>query len=51
MRNLNEDTITQAVLARHAEMPNERFRQIMTSLVQHLHSFLRIARHQVDYFL
>lgn len=27
MRNLNEDTITQAVLARHAEMPNERFRQ------------------------
>lgn len=24
MRNLNEDTITQAVLARHAEMPNER---------------------------
>lgn len=41
MRNLNEDTITQAVLARHAEMPNERFRQIMTSLVQHLHSFAR----------
>ena len=30
-----------AVLMRHAEMPNRRFRQIMTSLVQHLHSFAR----------
>jgi hydroxyquinol 1,2-dioxygenase len=41
MRNLNEDTITQAVLARHADMSNERLREIMTSLVQHLHSFAR----------
>ena len=41
MLNLNEDTITQAVLARHAGMPNERLRQIMTSLVQHLHAFAR----------
>jgi len=41
MRNLNEDTITQAVLARHANAPNPRLRQIMTSLVQHLHAFAR----------
>ncbi|ODU68315.1 MAG: hydroxyquinol 1,2-dioxygenase [Lautropia sp. SCN 66-9] len=41
MRNLDEDTITQAVLARHAQAPNERLRQIMTSLVQHLHAFAR----------
>ncbi|MDX3904203.1 MAG: intradiol ring-cleavage dioxygenase [Pigmentiphaga sp.] len=41
MRNLNEDTITQAVLARHAEAPNPRLREIMTSLVRHLHDFAR----------
>ena len=41
MRNLDEDTITQAVLARHAQAPNARLRRIMTSLVQHLHSFAR----------
>jgi len=41
MRNLNEDNITQAVLARHATMPDVRLREIMNSLVQHLHSFAR----------
>jgi hydroxyquinol 1,2-dioxygenase len=41
MLNLNEDTITQAVLARHADMPDVRLREIMTSLVQHLHAFAR----------
>src|SRR3977135_2666539 len=41
MRNLNEDNITQAVLARHAAMPDVRLREIMTSLVLHLHSFAR----------
>ncbi len=41
MLNLNEDTITQAVLARHAGLADERLRQIMTSLVQHLHAFAR----------
>jgi hydroxyquinol 1,2-dioxygenase len=41
MRNLNEDNITQAVLARHTAMSDERLREIMTSLVQHLHSFAR----------
>lgn len=41
MRNLNEDTITQAVLARHEQADNPRLKEIMTSLVQHLHSFAR----------
>ncbi|MCA8095532.1 intradiol ring-cleavage dioxygenase [Burkholderia anthina] len=41
MRNLNEDTITQAVIASLARCRDERLRTIMTSLVQHLHSFAR----------
>lgn len=41
MRNIDEDTITQAVLARHADAANARLRDIMTSLVQHLHAFAR----------
>jgi hydroxyquinol 1,2-dioxygenase len=41
MRNLDEDTITQAVLARQAGMSNNRLREIMTSLVQHVHAFAR----------
>lgn len=41
MRNIDEDTITQAVLARHAQAPDARLRDIMTSLVQHLHAFAR----------
>lgn len=41
MRNLNQDTITQAVIARFAGTPDPRLKEIMTSLVQHLHSFAR----------
>lgn len=41
MRNLDEDTITQAVLARHTGAPSARLRRVMTSLVQHLHAFAR----------
>lgn len=41
MRNINEDTITQAVLASITNCRDDRLRQIMTSLVQHLHSFAR----------
>ncbi|MGO4813054.1 intradiol ring-cleavage dioxygenase [Cupriavidus sp. 2MCAB6] len=44
MRNLDEETITQAVLARHADMPDGRLKEIMTSLVQHLHAFAREVR-------
>ena len=41
MRNLTQDNITQAVLARLAETPDPRLKEIMTSLVQHLHAFAR----------
>ena len=41
MRNLTQDNITQAVIARFAETPDARLKEIMTSLVQHLHSFAR----------
>lgn len=41
MRNLNQDTITQAVIARLATTPDPRLKEIMTSLVQHLHAFAR----------
>ncbi|HEN8727088.1 TPA: intradiol ring-cleavage dioxygenase [Pseudomonas putida] len=41
MRNLDEHTITQAVLTRNANADDARLREIMTSLVQHLHAFAR----------
>lgn len=41
MRNLTQDNITQAVIARLAETPDPRLKEIMTSLVQHLHAFAR----------
>ena len=41
MQNVNEDTITQIVLSRHADAGDARLKQIMTSLVQHLHGFAR----------
>lgn len=44
MRNLNEDTITQAVLGRLTDMPDGRLKDIMTGLVQHLHAFAREVR-------
>jgi hydroxyquinol 1,2-dioxygenase len=41
MRNLTQDNITQAVIARFAATPDARLKEIMTSLVQHLHAFAR----------
>ncbi|WP_321888795.1 intradiol ring-cleavage dioxygenase [Paraburkholderia bannensis] len=41
MRNINEDTITQAVIAAMMDCRNPRLLTVMTSLVQHLHSFAR----------
>ncbi|MDD0815810.1 intradiol ring-cleavage dioxygenase [Curvibacter sp. HBC28] len=41
MRNLNQDNITQAVIASFAETENPRLKEIMISLVQHLHAFAR----------
>ena len=44
MRNIDEHTITQAAIARHANAKDARLRQVMTSLVQHLHDFAREVR-------
>ncbi|WP_407364326.1 intradiol ring-cleavage dioxygenase (plasmid) [Pseudomonas luteola] len=41
MRNLDEKTVTQAVIARNSGTPNPRLHEVMTALVQHLHSFAR----------
>jgi hydroxyquinol 1,2-dioxygenase len=44
MRHIDEDTITQAVIARHTAAQDARLREVMTSLVQHLHAFAREVR-------
>ena len=44
MRNLDEDNITHAVLARLVDMPESRLKALLTSLVQHLHAFARETR-------
>ena len=41
MRNIDEHTITDAVLQSIAATPDARLRQIMASLVTHLHDFVR----------
>lgn len=41
MRNLDQHNITQAVIASFGETPEPRLKQVMTSLVQHLHAFAR----------
>lgn len=41
MRNLNQHTITEAVIASFANTPDPRLLQIMTSLVRNLHAFAR----------
>jgi hydroxyquinol 1,2-dioxygenase len=41
MRNIDENTITAAVIARHAGAADPRLKEIMTSLVKHLHDFAR----------
>ena len=44
MRNLDEHTITQAVLERFSNTPDPRLKEIIFSLVQHLHDFAREVR-------
>src|SRR5919206_1494436 len=39
--NLDETTITEAVVEQLANTPDPRLKQIMTSLVRHLHEFAR----------
>jgi len=41
MRNLTEDNLTDAVLAKLAGAQDERFRVVMGSLIRHLHAFVR----------
>jgi hydroxyquinol 1,2-dioxygenase len=41
MRNLNQHTITQAVIDRLADTPDPRVKEVLTSLVRHLHDFAR----------
>ncbi|WBY01253.1 intradiol ring-cleavage dioxygenase [Ramlibacter tataouinensis] len=41
MRNIDENTITPAVLAAMADCPSPRLKAIMDSLVRHLHDFAR----------
>ena len=41
MRNMNEQNLTEAVIARYASCKDERFKQIMASLVRHVHDFVR----------
>ena len=41
MRNIDEHTITQAVLQRLAHTPDPRLKEVLTCLVTHLHDFVR----------
>lgn len=44
MRNFDERTITDAVIARIGNTPDARLKQISTALVRHLHDFVREVR-------
>ena len=41
MRNLSESNLTDAVLAKLEGATDARFKQVMTSLIKHLHAFVR----------
>lgn len=41
MRDMTEATLTEAVLERLAGATDPRFRQVMTSVIRHLHAFVR----------
>jgi hydroxyquinol 1,2-dioxygenase len=41
MRDFNDDNITEAVIAQFGAAPDPRLKRIMTSLVRHLHDFVR----------
>jgi hydroxyquinol 1,2-dioxygenase len=41
MRNLNEANLTDAALAKLEGASDARFKEIMTSLIKHLHGFIR----------
>jgi hydroxyquinol 1,2-dioxygenase len=41
MREFDDQSVTQAVIARLAECDDRRFKRVMTSLITHLHGFVR----------
>jgi len=41
MRQFTEETLTEAVIARLKDIKNPRFKQLMTSLIRHLHAFAK----------
>lgn len=47
-RDLNETSITDAVLERIAATPNPRTREVVRSLVKHLHDFVRDVQPSID---
>src|ERR1700685_1123960 len=44
MREFNQQSITQAVIDRLSQTDDPRFKRVMTSLVTHLHDFVRDVR-------
>lgn len=41
MKNFTEENLTEAVIARMADCPDERLKTVMTSLIRHVHAFVR----------
>jgi hydroxyquinol 1,2-dioxygenase len=48
MRNLDQNTITEAALERLAQCPDARLKEVMTSLIRHLHEFAREVQLRPD---
>lgn len=44
IRNFTEETLTAEVLRRLTSTPDQRLKQVMTSMVKHLHAFVREVR-------
>ena len=44
MRNIDEHNITDAVIARFAGCTDERLKEVLSTLVRHLHAFVRETR-------
>jgi protocatechuate 3,4-dioxygenase beta subunit len=51
MRDLDEKTITETVIATFATTPDPRFKEVMTRLLHHLHDFAREVRLTPDEWL
>lgn len=51
MREFSEQTLTEAVIDRFENTPDPRLKKVMTSLVRHLHDFIRDAEPTFDEWL